>query len=178
MGRKGKFSEGLLDDEKILGVLGIRPGWIVLDAGCGNGYMAKKFLKYVGDTGKVYALDPGETFIADLKEDVENTGVEAFVSDITQPTRIKGGSIDLLYLSNVFHIFSDRQVAGFIAEAGRILKPGAILAVVNIHKRETPFGPPLQMRSSPEELRQKLPFAPGSLLEVGEHFYMHLFENR
>jgi hypothetical protein len=37
------------------------------------------------------------------------------------------------------------------------------------------FGPPVEMRSSPEELKQKLSFTPMELIEVGEHFYMQLF---
>ena len=65
----------------------------------------------------------------------------------------------------------------FEKEINRILKPKSQLAIVNIHKKETPFGPPLEMRSSPEELRQKLSFTPKKLIEVGDYFYMQLFVN-
>ena len=64
---------------------------------------------------------------------------------------------------------------GFEKEVKRILKSGAKLAIVNIKKENTPFGPPVEMRSSPEELRQKLSFTPGELIEVSEHFYMQIF---
>jgi len=83
----------------------------------------------------------------------------------------------LVYLSTVFHIFSDIQIVGFEKEITRILKSKAQLAIVNIHKEETPFGPPLEMRSSPEELRQKLSLTPKELIEVGDYFYMQLFMN-
>jgi ubiquinone/menaquinone biosynthesis C-methylase UbiE len=43
MTKKRKFSEGLLDTRKIIDTLEIGLGQIILDAGCGNGYMAKKF---------------------------------------------------------------------------------------------------------------------------------------
>jgi ubiquinone/menaquinone biosynthesis C-methylase UbiE len=46
-----KFSEGLLNDEMILANLNICAGQTILDAGCGNGYMAKKFSELVGNTG-------------------------------------------------------------------------------------------------------------------------------
>ena len=49
------------------------------------------------------------------------------------------------------------------------------MAIVNIGKEETPFGPPVEMRLSPEELRRELSFVPGRLVQVGEHFYMQLF---
>jgi ubiquinone/menaquinone biosynthesis C-methylase UbiE len=173
----GKFSEGLLNDETILANLNICAGQTILDAGCGNGYMAKKFSELVGNTGKIYALDPEKQSIAKLKKEVEMTDIEAFVGDITKPTKLKAASIDLVYLSTVFHIFSESQIKGFVTEIKRILKPNARLAIVNIKKEDTPFGPPVEMRSSPEELRQKVSLLPKMLIEVNEYFYMQLFEN-
>ena len=172
-----KFSEGLLNDDKILANLDISSGQTILDAGCGNGYMAKKFSEIVGNTGKIYALDPDNQSIANLKKEVEMTNIEAFVDDITKPTRLKAASIDLVYLSTVFHILSKSQIEGFVTEIKRILKPNARLAIVNIKKEDTPFGPPLEMRSSPEELRQRVSLLPKMLIEVNEYFYMQLFEN-
>jgi len=173
----GKFSEGLLNDEKILANLDISSGQTILDAGCGNGYMAKKFSELVGNTGKIYALDPDNQLIANLKKEVEMTIIEAFVGDITKPTRLEAASIDLVYISTVFHIFSKSQIEGFVTEIKRILKPNARLAVVNIKKEYTAFGPPVEMRSSPEELRQKVSLLPKMLIDVNEYFYMQLFEN-
>ncbi|MCD4717780.1 MAG: class I SAM-dependent methyltransferase [Desulfobacterales bacterium] len=176
MNETRKFSEGLLDDEIILKKLKITLGQTILDAGCGNGYMAKKFSALVGHTGKIYALDPDKVSISTLRKEVEKTNIVALVGDITKITEIKECSIDLVYLSTVFHIFSYSQIAGFEKEIKRISKPGAKLAIVNIKKENAPFGPPIEMRSSPEELRQKLSFIPGEVIEVNEHFYMQLFE--
>jgi ubiquinone/menaquinone biosynthesis C-methylase UbiE len=173
----GKFSEGLLNDEKILANLHICAGQTILDAGCGNGYMAKKFSELVGKTGKIYALDPDKQSIANLKKEVEMTNIEAFVGDITKPTRLKTASIDLVYLSTVFHIFSESQIEEFVKEMKRILKQNARLAIVNIKKEDTSFGPPVEMRSSPEELKRKIPLIPKILVEVSEYFYMQVFDN-
>ena len=175
MNEIGKFSEGLLDDETVLKKIKIHLGQTILDAGCGNGYMAKKFSALVGNAGKIYALDPDKGSINKLRKEVEKANIEALVGDITKTTEIKECSLDLVYLSTVFHIFSDTQIVGFEKEVKRILKSGAKLAIVNIKKENTPFGPPVEMRSSPEELRQKLSFTPGELIEVSEHFYMQIF---
>jgi len=175
---KRKFSEELLDIDVIVYNLDISLGQSILDAGCGNGYMAKRFSELAGDTGKIYALDPDKESIATLREEVKKTNIETLIGDITQTTVLKNHSIDLVYLSTVFHIFSDTQIEGFIKELKRILKPKAKLAVVNIKKEDTPFGPPVEMRSSPEELKQKIPLVPGKVFDVGRHFYMQLFENK
>ncbi len=81
----GKFSEGLLNDEIILENLNIYPGRTILDAGCGNGYMAKKFSKLVGNTGRIYALDPDKGSITNLIKEVEKkSNIDTLVGDITK----------------------------------------------------------------------------------------------
>lgn len=173
---RGKSSERLLDKSSILSNLGIVPGQVVLDAGCGNGYMAKAFGRLTGHAGKVYALDPDPIVINTLKAETPGTNIEAFVGDITAETELPAGSIDLIYLSTVIHGFSASQMAGFAAEARRLLKLGGKLAVVEFHKKDTPFGPPLDIRVSPEELRGKVDLHPAGLIEAGEYFYLQVFQ--
>ena len=175
MSKRPKFSEGLLDNETILNELNIGRGQTIIDAGCGNGYMAKQFSKLVGDTGRVYALDSDSVLIDILKKEVEGSNIIALAGDITKPTTLQASSIDLIYLSTVFHIFSRTQLEGFVKEAKRLLKAGAVLAIVNIKKEDTPFGPPVEMRSSPEELINKVALPPKRLVDAGNYFYMQLF---
>ena len=94
---RGKSSESLFDKQTILRELNIQTGQTVLDAGCGNGYMAKEFAKITGESGKVYALDPDETSINILKSEVQNTVIEAFVGDITKVFKRK--SLDIKKIS-------------------------------------------------------------------------------
>lgn len=171
-----KYTDGLLDNRKILKSLNICTGQTILDAGCGNGYMARIFSGMVGNKGKIYAIDKDRRMIDCFEKGFETNNIEAFVADISKPTGLKDSSMDIVYLSTVFHIFTEAQIDGFVKEVKRILKPQGLLAIVNIKKEETPFGPPMEIRSSPEELRQKLPFAPEDLVEAGEHFYMQIFK--
>jgi len=64
---------------------------------------------------------------------------------------------------------------GFVREAKRLLKPDARLAIVEIEKRETPFGPPLHLRYSPQELIEAISMPPERAVPVGDHFYMQTF---
>jgi ubiquinone/menaquinone biosynthesis C-methylase UbiE len=174
---RGKSSENLLNKDIILKELNILSGQTVLDAGCGNGYMSKDFSILLNNTGKVYALDPDKVAIEILKEETKGTNIKPIEGDITKRTQIEGSSIDLIYLSTVFHGFSKDQIDGFQKEARRLLKPNAKLAIVEIKKENTPFGPPLEIRFSPDELKNAITLMPKSLVEVGEYFYMQIFEN-
>jgi len=175
---KGKSSEGRIDKARVLNALRIRPGMTILDAGCGDGYMARAFALLTGETGTVYALDADHEAIDALRASAACEAIEAFVGDIAAKTRLEAGSLDLLYLSNVAHGFSEAQMQGFAAEADRLLKPGGVLAIMEFRKRETPYGPPLSIRLSPDNLAQKIPLIPGVTVDVSEDSYMQLFEKR
>jgi len=170
---RGKSSENLMEKEKILSGLSIVPGQVVLDAGCGNGYMAKEFAGLTGKTGKVFALDP--VVIDILKTETKDTIIEPFIGDITAETKMERSSIDLIYLSTVVHGFSPDQMEGFIEEVKRLMKPEGRLAIVEIKKEKTPVGPPLGIRFSPEELKKAINLTPTSLMDVGQYFYMQIF---
>ena len=173
---RGKFTEGLVNTQIVLKSLNVQPGQTILDAGCGSGYMSKVFSDAVFESGKVYALDPDHYFIEILKHEVQGTNIEAMIGDITVQTELKPSSLDILYLSTVIHGFSKEQMQGFFREANRLLKPDALLAIVEIEKKKTPFGPPLKLRYSPEDLKNTIPMIPGDTVGVGEHFYMQIFK--
>jgi ubiquinone/menaquinone biosynthesis C-methylase UbiE len=175
---RGKSTEDRLDKELILKALNIKPGQTVLDAGCGNGYMSKVFSNEVTRSGKVFALDPDKYVIDVLKKETQGTNIETIKGDITKPTPLEPSSVDFIYVSAVVHGFSKAQLQNFLQEVKRLLKPNAILAIVEIEKKETPFGPPLKIRFSPDELKDIIPLAPMNTLPVGEHFYMQIFENK
>ena len=175
---RGKSSEHFLNKANILRELNIIEGQSIGDALCGNGYMAKAFSKMLNNMGKVFAVDPDKNAIDRLKNEVKGTNIEAIEADITQPIPAKESSVDLIYLSTVFHGFSEAQIDDFQKQAKRLLKFGGRLAVLEIKKEHTPFGPPMEIRFSPEELRQKMDLVPVNLVEAGEYFYMQIFEYR
>ena len=174
---RGKSSESFLDKEIILRELNILPEQIILDAGCGNGYMSKAFSRLLNNTGKVYALDPDEERIEALLPQTEGTNIEAILGDISRTTPLDTSSIDLIYMSMVIHMFSEDEIQDVQKQIERLLKPHGRLAVVEIHKRISPFGPPLDMRFSPDDLKRVITLSPLSTIEVGEYFYMQLFAN-
>ncbi len=175
---RGKFTEGLLNNDVILKTLDIKAGQTIIDAGCGNGYMSKLFSQSVSCSGKVFAIDPDKYFIKILKNETRQTNIEAIEADITRRTEFKQSSVDIIYISTVIHGFSKKQMQGFLREAVRLLKSNGTLAIVEIEKKETPFGPPMEIRFSPEELKEIVPLVPANTIQAGEHFYMQIFHNK
>lgn len=66
-----RFSAGLINDDIVLENLDISKSQAILDAGCGNGHMTKKFSNLVGSTGKIYALDIDYGFIEALRNEID-----------------------------------------------------------------------------------------------------------
>jgi len=172
---RGRSSESLLNKAEILAALSITPGQVILDAGCGNGYMAKEFAQRTGESGKVYALDPDEESIGVLESETAGTIIVPLVGDMTKQTSLPASSIDLIYMSLVVHGFSQPDMDGLRDEAKRLLKPDGRLAIVEIKKEETPFGPPLDIRFSPEELCKGIGLPPSQLIDIGQWFYLQIF---
>jgi len=159
----------------ILNDLEIGKGQTVLDAGCGNGYMVKRFADRVGTAGRVIALDLHNPAVDDLNNGNPYGNITALQSDITRQTPLPDSSVDLVYISTVYHIFSEEQRAGFRREVRRLLKPGGRLAVVEMEKKPTPFGPPMARRVSPRELEEAIRLEPLERKKAGGHFYMQIF---
>ena len=173
---KGKSSDGFVDKVAVLKALDVKEGQIVLDAGCGNGYMAKELAGLVKSNGKVYAMDADESAIENLKKTAVTDAIQPIIGDITATTELRDLSLDLIYLSVVMHGFSESQTAGFIAEVQRLLKPGGILAVLEFKKEDTSHGPPMEIRLSPEEMKGKIPFTLVKRVAIGEDLYLQLFQ--
>lgn len=175
--KKRRFTEGLLNTERIVKELNLSPGQTAIDAGCGTGYMARRFVQEVGESGYVYAFDINETYITELNELYSEKNFQAQICNIAESMPVGTDSVDVVYISTVLHSRSKEQVNVFEAEVKRILNPNGILAVVEIAKHQTPFGPPLKQRYSPKELQAEIAMKPLGTIPVAEHFYMQLFQN-
>ncbi|AQQ08767.1 Ubiquinone/menaquinone biosynthesis methyltransferase ubiE [Sedimentisphaera cyanobacteriorum] len=171
----GKSSELIVDTEAVLELLDITPGQCILDAGCGNGYMTKLFSELTGSEGKVYAVDTHEDSIENLKSDLDSDNTEVHLASITEKLPIEDASVDLVYISNVFHGFTDGQISSFKKETSRILKPSGRLAVLEFKKEDTGFGPALNIRYTPEELEDAVGIKAETCSAAGSYNYLSIF---
>jgi len=114
---------------------GVKKGDVVLDEGFGMGTSSIAAARMVGPRGKVYALDnePLHVVILWLRAKVrllKNLNVSLSGAD---STRLPGGSVDVVYISDAFHEFPKERT---LDELHRVLKPGGILAIWEEHEKK------------------------------------------
>jgi ubiquinone/menaquinone biosynthesis C-methylase UbiE len=157
---RGPSSFWMHDSKAVFDALALKPGDAFLDLGCGPGDYAVAAAHAVAASGAVTALDKWQYLIDGLRDTASSQGLDnltAMVADITGSLPIEDHSIDLCLLATVLHIFRLPLVEKTLfKEIHRILKPSGRLAIIECKKEEQPFGPPLHLRISPQELERSL----------------------
>jgi ubiquinone/menaquinone biosynthesis C-methylase UbiE len=130
-----KFRDFFLPRKNILEEVGIKPGFHVLDYGCGSGSYIIPLAKLVGESGKIYALDIHPLAIQKVKDIASKkqlTNVETILSDCQ--TGLPDNSLNAVLLYDIFHHLGDPD--GVLKELHRVLKPNGILSVGDHHMKE------------------------------------------
>ena len=119
----------------ILNEVGIRPGFHILDYGCGPGSYSIVAAEMVGATGKVHALDIHPLAVRrvqDVASKKHLTNIEAIHSDCA--TGLPSNSVDVVLLYDTFHALTKKS--GVLEELHRVLKPNGILSFSDHHMKE------------------------------------------
>jgi ubiquinone/menaquinone biosynthesis C-methylase UbiE len=121
--------------ENIVGEVGLREGFHVLDYGCGPGGYVKPVADLVGEAGRIYALDISPLAIQMVKKTAAKnqlTNVETILSDSN--TGLLDDSIDAVLLYDVFHDLTDQNEV--LEELHGVLKPDGVLSFSDHHIKE------------------------------------------
>jgi ubiquinone/menaquinone biosynthesis C-methylase UbiE len=130
-----KFRDLRLPRKKVLKDVGIKPGFSVLDYGCGPGSYTVPLAELVGESGKVYALDIHPLAIQKVKNIAskrELANVETILSDCQ--TGLPDNSLDVVLLYDIFHHLGDPD--RILKELHRVLKPEGVLSFSDHHLKE------------------------------------------
>jgi len=127
----------------ILNAVEVKPSFIVADLGCGSGYFTVPLAKRAR---KVYGIDVQKEMLDFLAEKTRKLKIKNVELLVSKPDEIplENESIDLLLTVNTLHEFEDRE--RMIEEMKRVVKKGGKLLIVDFMKKETGFGPPVQIR--------------------------------
>lgn len=180
--KNGISSYNRFDVNLIFEKLDLREGQIFLDLGCGAGDFSIKASSLVGDSGIVYALDQWEEIENRLNNKAKLLGIKnliALTSDIKDRISLDDKTCDVCFVCTVIHgIDLSKYGKNLFEEFHRIIKSKGKLAIIEIKKEETSFGPPTEIRLSPDKLGKLLTefgFKKISCIDLGS-FYMIEFE--
>jgi SAM-dependent methyltransferase len=119
---------------QLISWLGVKPGTVVADVGCGVGGMTALLAEAVGATGMVFAVDGTPAMQEATRELAQSCGVSEWVkvvaADLEQDDlrAAIGRDVDLVHASAVVHHLAD-EVDG-LRRIASVLRPGGRAVVV------------------------------------------------
>jgi ubiquinone/menaquinone biosynthesis C-methylase UbiE len=163
------------DPEEILTLIGITPGMVFVDMGCGDGYFALPAARRVGGSGKVYANDIDAGAVERLRKRASQEGLDNLVTEIkeAETTVVCEGCADVVFFGIDLHDF--RDPATVLLNAGKMLHPGGLLVDLDWKDQPMAFGPPLEKRFSIAKARTMIGaagFRVESVQDAGPYHYL------
>lgn len=125
------YQSARLEYEGALQSVGLRPGWEVLDAGCGGGGFLPSMSQLVGPTGSVVAVDLAP-------ENISHVGALIDGCDLANVRGQVGSILDLpfaescfdaVWSANVMQYLTEAEFSRCLGEFKRVVRPGGIVAI-------------------------------------------------
>lgn len=173
-----KGGTSLIDVPSLLKRVGVEPGQVVADLGCGGGgHFVAPTAAAVGSSGLVYAVDIQKKVLASLEASlkIQNIGnVKIVWSNLEDvgAAEIPDGSCDSAILANV--LFQNINHEAIIRESARIVKIGGKVVVIDWKHYKAPFGPPDERKISAQRVREiaeGIGLAGGDEFDIGPYHY-------
>ena len=153
--------------------IGLTENNVFCDVGAGSGIFSFAAAEYTKNT--IYAVDTSPTMLSIL-EDKKNSQKASNVTILNSIQKVPDSSCDLLLLCTVLHEIDDK--APFLLELKRILKREGHVGIIEFHKKETPFGPPISKRLSVNDVIDIFKNMDSIVIKdfsLGENFYCLVF---
>ncbi|WP_165075444.1 class I SAM-dependent methyltransferase [Paludisphaera rhizosphaerae] len=122
--------------DAIVAALQLKPGMAVADIGAGSGLFTRLMAEKVGAEGAVYAVDISKDFLKHIDAQSAKLGQRQVktVLGSQNGTNLEPESVDLVFLSDVYHHFEDHQQ--MLASIKKTLRPGGTLIVIEFDRKE------------------------------------------
>lgn len=163
------------DPVAILLDIGLKPGFIFVDVGCGDGFFAIPAAKLVGDRGRVYGVDMDAEAIGRLRKRAEKKGLENLSLKVgeAENTVFCEGCADIVFLGIDLHDF--REPHKVLRNTRKMLKLERRLVDLDWKKKPTNLGPPMSIRLSEKEASELIKdagFKIDLVKDAGPHHYL------
>ncbi|GAB6157217.1 class I SAM-dependent methyltransferase [Desulfotomaculum varum] len=142
----------LIPPEKVLQLLQVREGEMILDVGCGIGYLTLPAARKVGPGGFVYGLDIQEAMLVEALARSRQLALKNIAWVLTAPDyfSLPNASVDCVTMVMVAHEVPN--LAAMLKECRRVMRPGARIGIVEWNNTFTEMGPPLEERLNADDL--------------------------
>ena len=141
----------------LLKVLDLKPGQVVCDMGCGNGFYTLQLAQLVGARGVVYAVDIQQEMLHLLHERAKEAGVKnikPILGTLIDP-KLPDDSLDLILLVDVYHEFSHPE--HMLRAMRKSLKPTGRIALVEFRLEDPDVPIKLLHKMSKEQILKEFP---------------------
>ncbi|MFH0739807.1 MAG: class I SAM-dependent methyltransferase [bacterium] len=128
-GDSGEVYKRFALDPAMFKLIGSLENKVVLELGCGNGYLAKKFLNQ--KPKKVILMDISEYNLNYAKEKCSDKRITFLEQNATRKWRVNSNSIDIIY--SVMMLNEVANIRTPIQEAFRVLKKKGIFTFAIVH---------------------------------------------
>jgi len=120
---------------KMLSEVEIKPGYHVLDFGCGPATFTKTIAEKIGHSGILYALDIHPLAIKSVEKIAQTKNLSNIITILSNcNTSLPADSLDLVIIFDVFHILSNQDEV--LMEIHRVLKQNGIMSFSDHHMRK------------------------------------------
>ena len=130
---------------RVIQQLGLKPGTVMADVGCGSGYWTFRLREAGGKTGLVYAVDFDPNALDYLKKRMKTQGGHNISVVLSRPwdTRLKPRSVDLAFLVNVHFFKHPKEPEGsqvavdfprYYKSIHQALRPGGKMVIIEPDK--------------------------------------------
>ncbi len=151
--------------DSVIAMMGDISGKTVMDIGCGTGYFSVRLAE---KGAKVICADVDEEFQAYVDQRKEEEGytdeqIETRMIPYDSPG-LSDSEADYVMIIDTYHHIENRE--DYFRQVRQGLKEMGKLMVIDFEKRETPHGPPLEMRISADQVVEELKAAGFDSLEI------------
>ena len=136
----------LFNTEHILRRIGVGPGMVIADLGCGGaGYFVLQAAKMVGNKGTVFGIDVLKSTLSNLVSRAKLASLTNIVPvwsnlEIYRGARlVRDEAVDVSLLVNL--LFQSKRHADILRESYRMLKPGGRLLIIDWKVSGMKMGP-------------------------------------
>jgi cyclopropane fatty-acyl-phospholipid synthase-like methyltransferase len=145
------------DCHTLLAALNLKPGMVVCDMGCGNGFYSLRVAKKILPQGQVLAVDIQPEMLTLLREraaEARLKNIKPILGTLIDP-QLEPGSCDMILCVDVYHEFSHPE--HMLRAMRKALKPEGRLVLVEFRMEDPKVPIKTEHKMSKEQILKELP---------------------